>query len=45
MYYRDHLPPDFHAEYGELEIEVEIDSGSIGGRFPRRALKAVIEMV
>jgi hypothetical protein len=43
MYYRDHPPPHFHAEYGEFEIEVEIDSGSIGGRFPRRALKAVIE--
>ena len=43
MYYRDHAPPHFHAEYGEYEIEVDIDSGSIQGWFPRRALKAVIE--
>lgn len=22
MYYRDHLPPHFHAEYGEYEINL-----------------------
>ena len=43
MYYRDHPPPHFHAEYGEYEIAVEIDSGIVEGRFPRRALSAVIE--
>ena len=43
MYYRDHPPPHFHAEYGEHEIEVEIDSGIVEGRFPRRALHAVLE--
>ena len=26
MYYRDHAPPHFHAEYGDHEITVEIDS-------------------
>ena len=43
MYYRDHLPPHFHAEYGEHEITVEIDSGIVQGRFPRRALSAVLD--
>ena len=43
MYYRDHAPPHFHAEYGEFEIEIEIESGFVEGRFPRRALKAVLE--
>jgi len=43
MYYRDHPPPHFHAEYGEFEITVEIGSGIVEGRFPRRALSAVIE--
>jgi hypothetical protein len=43
MYYRDHLPPHFHAEYGEHEITVEIDSGIVEGRFPRRALTAVLD--
>jgi hypothetical protein len=43
MYYRDHPPPHFHAEYGEHEITVEIESGVVNGRFPRRALTAVLE--
>ncbi len=43
MYYRDHAPPHFHAEYGEYEITVEIDSGVVEGKFPRRALAAVLD--
>lgn len=43
MYYRDHAPPHFHAEYGEYEITVEIKTGAVGGKFPRRALAAVKE--
>ena len=43
MYYRDYAPPHFHAEYGEYEITVEIGSGLVEGRFPRRALAAVLE--
>jgi hypothetical protein len=43
MYIRDHVPPHFHAEYGEYEITVEIESGVVMGRFPRRALSAVLE--
>ncbi len=43
MYYRDHAPPHFHAECGEYEITVEIDSGVVEGRFPRRELSAVLE--
>ena len=43
MYFGDHAPPHFHAEYGEFEISVEIDSGIVTGRFPRRALTAVID--
>ena len=43
MYYRDHAPPHFHAEYGEHEITVEIETGVVEGRFPRRALAAVLE--
>ena len=43
MYYRDHAPPHFHAEYAEHEIVVEIESGVVEGRFPRRALHAVLE--
>ena len=43
MYYRDHAPPHFHAEYGEYEIIVEIATGVVSGKFPPRALKAVLE--
>lgn len=43
MYYRDHAPPHFHAEYGEYEITVEITTGVVSGQFPPRALKAVLE--
>jgi hypothetical protein len=43
MYYRDHVPPHFHAEYAEHEIEVESETGIVDGRFPRRALRAVLE--
>jgi hypothetical protein len=43
MFYRDHAPPHFHAIYGEYEITVEIESGIINGRFPKRALTLVFE--
>jgi hypothetical protein len=43
MYYRDHPPPHFHAEYGEYEIAVEIETGVVSGTFPRRALSAVLD--
>jgi hypothetical protein len=43
MHYRDHPPPHFHAEYGEHEITVDIESGIVQGRFPRRALTAVLD--
>jgi hypothetical protein len=43
MYYREHPPPHFHADYGEYEISVEIDSGVVTGTFPKRALRMVLE--
>jgi hypothetical protein len=43
IYYREHSPPHFHAIYGEYEITVEIKTGIVSGRFPRRALNAVLE--
>jgi hypothetical protein len=43
MLYDDHRPPHLHAEYGEYRITVEINSGVVQGRFPRRALSAVLE--
>lgn len=33
MYYNDHAPPHFHARYGESEIRVDIETGSIMSGF------------
>ncbi|MDI6793388.1 MAG: DUF4160 domain-containing protein [bacterium] len=43
MNFNDHNPPHFHAEYGGYQIIVEIESGVIEGKFPRRALRLVME--
>jgi uncharacterized protein DUF4160 len=43
MYFREHFPSHFHAEYGEYEITVDIKTGVVTGKFPRRALNAVLE--
>jgi hypothetical protein len=43
MFYRDHGPAHFHADYGEYGITVRIADGVVEGRFPRRALRLVLE--
>ena len=44
MYFADHSPPHFHAEYGEHEALVSIyDLSLIAGRLPLRALGLVRE--
>ena len=42
---REHVPPHFHAVYGEYQITVEIQSGIVHGDFPKRALRHVLEWV
>jgi len=43
LVYDDHRPPHFHAEYGEFKVTVEIATGTVEGRFPKRALRALLE--
>ncbi|MDU9050690.1 MAG: DUF4160 domain-containing protein [Candidatus Electrothrix sp. Rat3] len=43
MYWDDHSPPHFHAKYGEYEMTVDIRTGVIEGKFPKRALRHVLE--
>ncbi|MDQ5920919.1 MAG: hypothetical protein QG673_975 [Pseudomonadota bacterium] len=43
MYWNEHNPPHFHAEYGEYEVTVDINKQIISGKFPRRALNLVLE--
>lgn len=38
MFYRDHEPPHYHAVYGEYAVTIEIETGVVLGKFPRRAL-------
>ncbi|WP_442483591.1 DUF4160 domain-containing protein [Aeoliella sp. SH292] len=44
MYFGDHAPPHFHAEYGGSEMVVDIETlGVIAGRLPARATGLVME--
>ena len=44
MYYSDHSPPHFHAQYGSSEAAVVIRSGEVlKGHLPSRALELVRE--
>jgi hypothetical protein len=44
MYFADHAPPHFHAEYAEAEARIAIDSlGVISGKLPPRAMGLVVE--
>ena len=45
MYFDEHPPPHFHAKYGSYEILVYLDDGVVEGRFPRRALRHVLEAI
>ena len=46
MYFADHPPPHFHAEYGEQEALITIDGVEVfGGGLPARALGLVKEWV
>jgi hypothetical protein len=43
MYWNDHNPPHFHAQYGEHEVLISLNGVVMEGRIPRRALSMVLE--
>jgi len=44
LYYKDHLPPHFHAQYNEYEILIEIRTlEKYAGDLPRKQLKSVLK--
>ena len=44
MFFNDHAPPHFHAEYGEFKAVVNIQELSImEGSLPRRAQQLVLD--
>jgi hypothetical protein len=43
MYWNEHFPEHFHAEYGKFQILVSIQEGSVlKGVFPAKQLKLVL---
>gem|GEM_PF-458382 len=44
MFFGDHVPPHFHAEYGEFKAQVNIRSYNIiAGDLPPRVLGMIVE--
>jgi hypothetical protein len=43
MFFNEHGVAHFHAVYGDHKITVEIESGTVRGDFPPRALRLVLE--
>jgi hypothetical protein len=44
MFFDEHLPPHFHATYGEFQAEIVIATLEVkAGQLPRRALALVLE--
>lgn len=43
MFWKDHMPPHFHARYGGEEIIMDIESGSIQGNMTKRAINLINE--
>ena len=44
MYFGDHAPPHFHADYGEFSAQIRIiDFGIEAGYLPPKALSLVVE--
>ena len=39
MYFREHNPPHFYAEYQDFEALINIKTGEVTGKMSRRALK------
>ncbi len=44
MYFGDHFPPHFHAQYAEFSAQISIlDLGMLDGYLPPKALALVVE--
>ncbi len=43
MYFREHNPPHFHAEYQDFEALINIKTREVTGKMSRRALKLIYD--
>ena len=45
MFHREHLPPHLHAQFGEYEITIDIETRRHYGKFPAHAHRRILEWV
>ena len=43
MFWKDHMPPHFHARYGGEEIIMSIETGDVQGNMTKRAVSLINE--
>jgi len=44
FFYQEHLPPHFHATYGEYKVQIDIKNLSVlKGEMPRKGLNLVLD--
>jgi len=43
MYFNEHNPPHFHAEYQGYKAIITIQKGIVEGKMPKRALNLIFE--
>ena len=44
MFYNEHVPPHFHATYGEFKVQISLkDLNVIEGKFPRKGLNLLLD--
>lgn len=43
MYYSEHNPPHFHVTYNDYKATIDIQTGEVEGKLPRRVLSLVYE--
>ncbi len=43
MFFNEHNPPHFHAEYGEYRCIINLNDELVKGTMPKRALKLIFE--
>ena len=44
VFYNEHLPPHFHATYGEYRVQIDINNISVlKGEMPRKGLNLILD--
>jgi len=43
VFYDEHNPPHFHAEYAGCKVSIRMGDGVVKGEMPKRALKLIFE--